>query len=302
MKRLAFVALLGLSLVACGGGSSKSVVLRAGNPLGNAVYLQITGSPKAATVVAHLLEHASSGALVAARAVQGRQVCARKTHIVTYPVTEASLRRFGGQRITLAIFTDSQLANAASCRRFVSDLGGGITLVGGNRRTFHIPSSAMEPTLHCADGMGCLGHANDVVVARSTGAAGVERRAIVVFTTPKAAISACDEGGTFVKRVIGLPGETVREDDHGFIWTRAPSSTKWTKLTEGYVSTAVRQLDTGHRNQQWNVRAGSYFVLGDNRPESCDSRQWGSVPAANIIGPVTQVVRGGAVLRPAGIP
>ena len=74
------------------------------------------------------------------------------------------------------------------------------------------------------------------------------------------------------------------------------------KLTETYVTAASRAADSWHFGQHWRVAAGDYFVLGDNRSQSCDSRQWGSVPAANIIGPVTQIVRDGAALRPAGIP
>ena len=36
--------------------------------------------------------------------------------------------------------------------------------------------------------------------------------------------------------------------------------------------------------------------MGDNRSESCDSRVWGGVPARNVIGPVTKILRGGATL------
>src|SRR5262249_36815014 len=126
--------------------------------------------------------------------------------------------------------------------------------------------------------------------------------AIVVFNAPAAVATACGAGGTFDKRVIGLPDETVREDAHGFIWIRSPGSSTWRKLDEPYVSAQARKLDAGHGNHEWTVPKGGYFVMGDNRSQSCDSRQWGSVPAANIIGPVIQVIRDGAMLRPAGIP
>jgi Signal peptidase, peptidase S26 len=44
---------------------------------------------------------------------------------------------------------------------------------------------------------------------------------IVVFNTPREAALKCGEGGVFVKQVIGLPGDTVHEDDHGFIYIKS---------------------------------------------------------------------------------
>jgi len=162
-----------------------------------------------------------------------------------------------------------------------------VVLVG--MHAYRIPSSAMEPTLNCAGpGIGCLGSTEDRVLAcRLCLVFGSPSRGdIEVFTTPPAAANACGEGGTFVKRVIGLPGETVREDDKGFISIRGPDSTQWTRLDEPYVSAQARRLDTGHPNQTWKVPKGSYFMVGDNRSASCDSRQWGSVPNGDLIGPV----------------
>jgi signal peptidase I len=156
---------------------------------------------------------------------------------------------------------------------------------------YRIPSSSMEPYLNCAKpGSGCLGNSSDRVLACRICLAfsSPSRGDVVVFNTPNAAANACgvNEGETFVKRIIGLPGETVKEDDKGFIWIRGPNSTKFVKLKEPYISAQARSLPDNHRNGEWKVPAGSYFMMGDNRSESCDSRQWGSVPRSSLIGTV----------------
>ena len=160
-------------------------------------------------------------------------------------------------------------------------------------RLFRIPSSAMEPTLLCATGPeapGCTGKADDLVVVQLSGAKGLKRGDIAVFRTPPEAAMKCGEGGIFVKRVIGLSGETVREDKHGFI------DIDGKQLNEPYISSAARQGDNFHFGVTWHVPQGDYFVMGDSRSESCDSRTWGGVPARNVIGPVTGIVRSGKTL------
>ena len=154
---------------------------------------------------------------------------------------------------------------------------------------YRIPSSSMEPTLNCAKGpanVGCLGNSSDRVLAcRICLDFGPPSRGnIVVFNTPSEAALKCGEGGTFVKRVIGLPGETIREDDKGFIWIRAPGSIKFVKLKEPYLSARSRLADTNHFSEGWQVPRGDYFMMGDNRSASCDSRTWGSVPRNKLIG------------------
>jgi len=157
---------------------------------------------------------------------------------------------------------------------------------------YRIPSSSMEPTLNCAKGpnpnqSGCLGQSSDRVLAcRICLDFGPPSRGdIVVFNTPRKAATKCGEGGTFVKRVIGLPGDTVKEDDNGFIWIRGPGSKKFVRLDEPYINEGRRLQDSGHFGMtRPKVPPGDYFMMGDNRASSCDSRTWGPVPRNKLIG------------------
>jgi signal peptidase I len=145
-------------------------------------------------------------------------------------------------------------------------------------KPYRIPSSSMEPTLHCArPSPWCRAEFSDRVLVNRLAYdfESPKRGQIVVFTAPAAA-SKCgdgDGGSTFVKRLIGLPGDTVTERD-GFI------SIDETLLREPYV--AFRD----HMSGTWHVPKGHYFFMGDDRAHSCDSRVWGSVPRHALIGPV----------------
>jgi signal peptidase I len=149
-------------------------------------------------------------------------------------------------------------------------------------KPYRIPSPSMEPTLHCAKPVAfCQGRFSDRVIANRLAYrfADPKRGQIVVFEAPAAA-KRCgpgDGGSTFVKRIIGLPGERVSERD-GVVFVNGR------RLVEPYVHAALR----GRETATWpRVTRGHYFVLGDNRTHSCDSRTWGTVPRSNLIGPVT---------------
>ncbi|MES1248023.1 MAG: signal peptidase I [Actinomycetota bacterium] len=148
-------------------------------------------------------------------------------------------------------------------------------------KPYRIPSSSMEPTLHCAKpGDECEGSFNDRVIAdRLSYVFGSPKRGqIVVFKAPAAA-SVCgsnDGGSTFVKRLIGLPGDTVAERS-GVVYVDGR------KLVEPYIDPRMRD---GFTKSYGRVPAGHYFFMGDNRAFSCDSRTWGSVPRSSLIGRV----------------
>jgi signal peptidase I len=144
---------------------------------------------------------------------------------------------------------------------------------------YRIPSASMEPTLQCArPAEGCDGTFSDRVIANRLAYRfhDPHRGDIVVFTAPPAAKQQCSEGGTFVKRIVGLPGEVVSERSGAVFIDGRP-------LTEPYVDPRRRDSIT----KTWpRLPPGDYFMMGDNRAASCDSRMWGPVPRDNLIGPV----------------
>jgi signal peptidase I len=144
---------------------------------------------------------------------------------------------------------------------------------------YRIPSSSMEPTLHCArPGPGCEASFSDRVLACRFcyHFESPKRGDIVVFKTPPLAATRCGEGGTFVKRLIGLPGETL-EEKNGFVYIDGR------RLDEPYIQKGRRDArDYG----PLVIPKGNYFMMGDNRAQSCDSREWGTVPRGNLIGKV----------------
>jgi signal peptidase I len=153
---------------------------------------------------------------------------------------------------------------------------------------YRIPSSSMEPTLHCArPAQGCEASTSDRVLAcrfcyhlRAP-----HRGDIVVFKTPPLAKQECGSEGTFVKRLIGLPGD-VWEERAGFVYIDGQ------KLNEPYIKPDRRDdrtmglSDLPPRNTYTRIPAGMYLMMGDNRRSSCDSRVWGLVPRHNLIGNV----------------
>ena len=178
------------------------------------------------------------------------------------------------------------LATAACCAALTGTAQAGstppvVTVSSPHYTGYHVPSTSMEPTLHCAKpAAGCQGRFPDRIEVdkRRTRP---ERGTIVVFRTPPAALRACGAGGTFIKRVIGLPGETWAEK-------KGILSIDGKPLREPYLRRERRDFETYRGGR---IAAGHYLLLGDNRTQSCDSRIWGTVPQRNLVGEVVKIYR-----------
>ena len=132
-------------------------------------------------------------------------------------------------------------------------------------QTFVIPSGSMKPTLHVGDRI--------LVNKLSVDFGTINVGDVIVFKAPPA--EHCEDDGIadLVKRVIGLPGQHLTSKGNT-IYVKA--------LKEPWTYFHTIGSPVGHVT----VPKNSYYVMGDNRADSCDSRFWGSVPRSDIIGKV----------------
>jgi signal peptidase I len=100
---------------------------------------------------------------------------------------------------------------------------------------------------------------------------GPKRGSVLIFRYPK------DPSKYFIKRVIGLPGETVKLNE-GKVTIINEAKPEGFTFNEPYVRYGRQDTAT------YVLGEGEYFVMGDNRAGSADSRFWGPVPEGNIIG------------------
>ncbi len=158
-------------------------------------------------------------------------------------------RRLNGALLSLLLLAG--LALLSGCTIFSSQ---------AECQNFAVPNAAMEPTLHQGQVV--------VLDTLSYSSAKPSRGNLVVLKDP------ANPGQQEVLRVIGLPGETVRlTDTQTFINGK--------QLEEPFV------LNRGTQQPQaLTLGANHYFVMGDNRPQSIDSRSWGPLPLTDIVGQI----------------
>jgi len=140
-------------------------------------------------------------------------------------------------------------------------------IVIGLAQPVKVAGNTMAPTLNDGD---------RILLNKRVG--DLQRGDIVVFWYPE------DETKSFIKRIVGLPGETIDLDSNDNITING------TMIDEPYIQ-ADRNREARRRwkmsNSEWKtIKDGFYFVMGDNRDFSNDSRTWGCVPRSLIYGKV----------------
>jgi signal peptidase I len=142
---------------------------------------------------------------------------------------------------------------------------------------YSVSSSAMVPT---------LARGTDVLVVKpSVLSRSIKAGDIVVFHAPKGATCANGESSAHdvVERVIGMPGETIWSAGGTiFINGQRLNEPGWYNVPFGELGpTAIART---------TIPSGSYFVMGDNRTDSCDSRSFGAVHKSLVVGKVVATI------------
>lgn len=162
---------------------------------------------------------------------------------------------------------------------------------------FQIPSQSMMPTLQVGDfilvNKFSYGLRVPVLGYKFYEVDAPKRGDVMVFKTPE------DNATNYIKRVIGVPGDKISYGDNILkindeevdlrLLADRPSGRLRERVYEETIETAKHQiikfagLDNGVTNE-WQVPEGEYFMMGDNRDRSKDSRFIGTVPDRNIVG------------------
>ena len=145
-------------------------------------------------------------------------------------------------------------------------------------KPYRIPTPSMVDTLEIGDRV----LVNRVVYHLRD----VDRRDIVVFRYPK------NRDVVFIKRVVGLPGDRLQARDGKLYVNGVAQDEPYVHRTNGAtdptnpagVMTGTTMTQPWGLLDEYTVPQGAYFVMGDNRTDSDDSRVWGPVPEDDLIG------------------
>ena len=144
--------------------------------------------------------------------------------------------------------------------------------------TYSIPSGSMEPTLQVGDRI--------VVDKLSYDFHGVDRANIIVFSTPPKEDCAGPPVADLVKRVIGLPGETISLSGGNVFINGQLLAEPWLASTEQGKTYPGPSPAPYSLHSAFKIPSGDVYVMGDNRTLSCDSRYWGPIKESTIVGKV----------------
>jgi signal peptidase I len=133
-------------------------------------------------------------------------------------------------------------------------------------RPFQVAGDAMYPTLQNNEY-----YITDIKGARD---GNVTRGDIVVFKAPK------DPEKDYVKRIIGIPGDKIMIKEENIYLNSQLLDDKYANGTSTYPGVFAAE------GEEFIVPENSYYVIGDNRPYSSDSREWGFVPKENLVGKI----------------
>jgi signal peptidase I len=166
----------------------------------------------------------------------------------------------------------------------ICSIAGSVAAAAWPLRELVVKSASMEPTIHCSGAPGCRRFSSDRVLVQSLPITTRIRSGELVIIALRRHREACG-GHLFIKRVVGLPGEMLRLV-HGRLFVDGHLRLE----RHAWVREAARANSSFER-----LRAGHYFVLGDNRLVSCDSRSFGAVARSEIVGRVIAIERGHSI-------
>ena len=182
-------------------------------------------------------------------------------------------------RLTFTIQLVAMIAAVLTARASVAD-------------HYHVPTGSMEPTIQIGDRILVNKLAYGLrlpIVEERLFERAPDRGDVIVFVAPH-------EETVMVKRLIGLPGDKLAFDGRQVtingepaMASRRPDGSLWEDL-DGLTHPLHPEAYQGPRQLPLEIPEGQFFVMGDHRGNSSDSRVWGLVPEENLLGRAVAVI------------